>query len=210
MPSSVSGFPLASPLGGLYDPIAAPPPSTHYEIVLSKIIEQYKQSPNLLALLAAICESTQAADDAAGQLVTLSSIDDSFGEQLDVIGRIIGEPRGGFDDGTYRLHLKARIFLNRTSGTIEDVIGLFNILLGSSGVEVELFEYFPAAIWVTLENVAIDPTLAPYFAELLQEVKAAGVRSILQWSNFGAAQTFAFAGATGSGFDSGWFASAKG
>jgi hypothetical protein len=198
--------PLAFPLGAALNP--APPAVGHVEKALDLLIEQYKGLPNIEAFMTALANETQAALDAANQLFSLTSIDDSQGVNLDNIGARVGEPRQGFDDVVYRLHLKARILLNRSSGTTEDILGLFATLLGPDAT-LTLQEFFPAALWLTIGGLALDPTLAPYLVNFLRSAKVGGVRPILQWSENLPEQTFAFAGGPGIGFDSGVWASAR-
>lgn len=199
-------FPLAGPFGE--DLIVVPVTTPHIQKALALLIEQYKGLPNIEAFLVAFATETQAVLDAANQLKSLTSIDDSQGVNLDNIGVRLGESRQSFDDVVYRLHLKARILLNRSSGTIEDILGLFEALLGNT-VTLLLQEYFPAGLWLTLQGAATDPTLAPYLVNFLRAGKVGGVRPILQWSENPPSQTFAFAGAPGIGFDSGYWASAR-
>jgi hypothetical protein len=174
---------------------------------LGLLIEQYHDQPNLTALVSVFAAEVQQALDAANQLFNLTSIDNSSGVQLDIIGARLGEDRQGFDDADYRLHLKARILLNRSSGTIEDIVSMFAQVTGAG--PVVLREYTPAIIWVTLGGIAVDPTVVSYLVNFLGTAKVGGVWPILQWSEHPPSQTFAFAGATGIGFDSGWWSSAE-
>lgn len=204
-------FPLSGALGddgGGSGGGGPPAPVGHVAIALSKLAEQYKASPNLTTALSTFAKQTQALDDAAVQLDTLADIDASEGVQLDTIGDVVGETRQGFDDVAYRLHLKARVILNKGSGTIEDVLRLFRQLMGP-GCTLTLQEEYPAALVLTLGGIAVDATLAPYLVLFLAAGGGGGVKRILHWSEHAEADSFAFAGAPGKGFDAGYFTSAR-
>lgn len=61
--------------------------------VFELLIEQYKNSPNLKKILEPFAAQLTELDDAVNDLLTLRSFLTARGEQLDVIGRIIGLPR---------------------------------------------------------------------------------------------------------------------
>lgn len=178
----------------------------HVASAQARLLAQFQDKPNWTAILTALIAPVQDLESSAQQLLLLTSIDDSFGLQLDNIGAIIGEPRQGFDDTAYRLHLKARVFLNRSSGTPEDILGMFSVLTGAA---LELTEFFPAALELVVPEAALDVTLAPYFAKFLQQAKAAGVGAIFRWSPAVGTETFGFAGSDGQGFNDGEFSSAS-
>jgi hypothetical protein len=201
-------FPLSSPLGGDDSPIHIDVPVGTVAVAVDRLAFQFKDKANIVALLSALVGPTQTLDDVAGQLADLVSINDSAGVQLDHIGENIGEGRQGFDDATYRLHLKARILLNHSSGTVPEILALFEALLGS-GALLTMHEDFPAALRLTVSNIALDETFVNYLVNFLREAKAGGVRAILEWTNNPLAATFTFAGGGGAGFDSGIFASAE-
>src|SRR5262249_50537515 len=75
----------------------------------------------------------QDLEDAAQTLLGIVDIDNSQGAQLDVLGRIVGRQRNGDDDPTYRLHLKATIAANKSSGDPESLYTVFHALLGDIG-----------------------------------------------------------------------------
>lgn len=201
---TVLPFTLPATFGDDAITAVTPPFPNHIDVARSQVIEQYKGLPNLDALIFAFATQTQALEVVQQQLAALTSIDGNVGQQLDNIGARLDEPRQGFDDASYRLHLKARIALNRSSGTIEDILGLFAQLVGP-GVTLTLAEWFPAGLTVTLGGVAVDRTTALYLAGFLKAARDGGVGARLEWSESPPAATFAFAGATGLGFDSGGY-----
>jgi hypothetical protein len=125
-----------------------------------------------------------------GQLITERSIDAGVGVQLDVIGRIVGEPRQGRSDEEYRPFLRARILVNRSSGLTEQIITIVSVVLGDDAA-IELREEFPAAFTMVANNaIAVSPSAV---ISLLREAKAAAVRVLLEYTLVDDDETFTFA-----------------
>jgi hypothetical protein len=153
----------------------------------------------------------QDLEDAGQTLLTLLSIEDSEGVQLDNIGRHIGQPRSGVDDETYRLYLSARVLANKSDGTAEDIFKVLRALYGQDetrptyhGGWVKQFAVRVAA--------AITRTEALVGVQFLGDTKEAAARGILEWIESAPASVFQFDGTaspTGLGFDVGYFAGAK-
>ena len=153
----------------------------------------------------------QDLEDAAQTLLTLLDIDDSDGVQLDTIGRVVGQPRNGVDDPTYRLYLSARILANKSTGTVEDIFKVMRALFGQD----ETLPTYQGG-WVKQFSIKIGAVLtraeALIAADFLGDSKEAGARGILEWIETAPASMFQFDGTaspTGLGFDVGYFAGAK-
>lgn len=102
--------------------------------------------------------------------------------QLDTIGAIIGQERGGVSDDVYRLYLRARIRANKSSGTPGELYGVFLAMLSGRS---------PVLLYVWGGNATFDLRIdEPYLngdevavaLSLLGDAKAAGARGILTWT----------------------------
>ncbi len=158
-------------------------------------------SSNLEKILEAFLKQIQDVEDAAFQILLDTILDNAIGEQLDGIGRVVVLAREGFSDDTYRERLRAKIIINRGSGTIPQIVEIISLLSGA-GVQVELQEFFPAAIHVTAVDI-IATGLGFGIAPLLQVAKLGGVKAIFIFHQTD--PVFAFDGAGGSKFDGGFF-----
>ena len=116
-----------------------------YKRHLSLLMEQYKNSPKLQAVISGILEQGNAIEEAMQELYTLLSIQQAEGVQLDVIGRIVGVARGAQDDETYRLVLISWLQL-QYSGTYEAIIKGVKELSGATSVR--LVPDYPAGLLV--------------------------------------------------------------
>lgn len=98
------------------------------------LLNQYKQSPKLLALIKALIEV--GTDDLLISIESLRDridIDNASGIQLDLIGSILGQDRPNLMiDSEYRVLLKARIFLNTSGASIPEIEKYSQLVLGES------------------------------------------------------------------------------
>lgn len=116
-----------------------------YKRHLSLLMEQYKDSPNLQAVISGILEQGNAIEEAMQELYTLLSIQQAEGVQLDVIGRLVGVARGAQDDETYRFVLISWLQL-QYSGTYEAIVKGVKELSGATSVR--LVPDYPAGLLV--------------------------------------------------------------
>jgi len=146
----------------------------------------------------------QAVEDAAQSLVTIPSIDDSEGIQLDVIGLIVGQQRAGLTDTVYRMYLRARIAANRSSGTNPDIYNVFRLLFGVNTSMAIVNDTVGGFFELTIYD-PITAQEAKVALGFLGDAKDAGVGANLIWQQVDDADLFAFAGGTGLGFNDGEF-----
>ncbi len=168
----------------------------------------------IVAWLRSYLSEVQLAEDALWQLYVERRLPSAVGAQLDIIGRVVGEPRLDRDDAAYRPWIGARILANRSRGRAEELITIVRAVTPSTTL-VHVREEYPAALTVRAYG-AIPPATGDALAQLLAKAaKAAGVRILFQWTTMGDSIAFRFApnGWTGaetfsaqSGFGRGMFA----
>ena len=131
--------------------------------------------------------------EASGQsMFTLLDIDNSEGVNLDLIGRIVGQPRLGVDDVTYRFYLRARILANRSSGGPEDIYKVFRALYGENiGLLFRTSQVGVKAFSLRVKG-PITPTQAQVGVGFLRDSKEAGARGILEWQETSNNDMFTF------------------
>jgi len=86
----------------------------------------------------------QTLEDSVFSLIPRYNIDEMSGPALDDIGIIVGQLRNGTSDEVYRIHLKGKIAVNTSQGTLDDVYRVWTAFTGTDNVEV--VETFPAGI----------------------------------------------------------------
>lgn len=140
----------------------------------NRLLQQYRQSPRLIALQYALfSRQVQDLELAAHRLYGRLDIDRSQGLQLDHLGGIVGLKRSGWGDALYRILLKAKVGQNVSRGTLEDVISVWQILAQAG--QVQVLETYPAQIDL-YSDTPINSLIAGFIHALMQQVVAAGVR----------------------------------
>jgi len=154
---------------------------------------------NLNNLLATFGTQIQALEDSSWTLLLETYLAVAKGENLNRLGRIVGEDRQGRDDFEYRLAISVRILLNFCEGTPEQIIEIFSRL--SNNAPLELTEYNPAALTLFV-NKALNTILIPIYKNFLMLAKPAGVFAHLIYTTVPLDKYKKF-DTVGQGFDSG-------
>jgi hypothetical protein len=112
----------------------------HIDQVAKRIYSQYRDKPKLLAWLYIIASLANQIEGVYSKVAGSYLIDDASGEQLNVIGRVVGISRnydgGVMDDDTYRLILKARIAKNVSDTTLDGIIEALAFVVGFDDIRV--------------------------------------------------------------------------
>jgi hypothetical protein len=173
--------------------------TTHEEEALSRLLEQYREKPNISGLISSMASEAQALEDSIWTTHTETLIETAEGAQLDQIGAVVGQARQGMDDATYRVWILARIKLNNTSGSPGEIIDIFRPLL-PAGAVMSLVEFFPASFSLRLSGMPYLAELASILVRMLRSAKAAAIRAFLEWQDRADAAVFSFEAGPGLGF----------
>jgi hypothetical protein len=166
---------------------------THATDMVARLLSFLKGKPNLTALLGCYAAEVQAAEDALWQLLTQryalstppSGQSMAQGNQLDGIGDIVVQSRGGAADADYILQLLAKITLNSASGRINDLISLVQLL--NAGLTVRLVQAYPASFLIYVSAPISNGSTQ---GSIVRSATAAGVASELVATTAAAARTF--------------------
>lgn len=101
---------------------------------LKRLLEQYKNQPNLGAVLDVYLDRYQDLEDAIYPLFEALNIRVQETAMLDLIGQIVGAPRTTNDDARYRILIYVKIHQNVSNGEPERVITVFKLLTASEYV----------------------------------------------------------------------------
>ena len=114
------------------------------DALLGILYEQYKQSPNIVAIIEAIAERGDILDDIEQELYGMLDITTATGAALDLLGALVNVLRNGFSDEVYRARILGTAGASR-SGTPEDIIATIKFLTGSTSVFYA--PAYPAGFW---------------------------------------------------------------
>lgn len=163
--------------------------TTHAAEARARLLEQFKDVPELVAILDASSAQTQADEDVSWQLLVERWLGSSVGVQLDGVGEIVGEGRLGRDDATYRVFLRARILINLSSGTGDEIIAIMELVCGMP----VSFDETGTATLIVGGTAALEASVVAYAAILLKKAKVGGVKAYLTCFAVPPEEVFTFA-----------------
>jgi Protein of unknown function (DUF2612) len=134
-------------------------------------------------LMSILLAPFQDVENALIQLLNQRGVDTAVGAQLDVLGRVVGQLRGGLDDDTYRRYIRARVAANRSDGKREDVVRVCQlVLVDLTAAEIKVHREGTATLVVFIDGVAITGEIATALITFLEAAVSNGVRIILRYS----------------------------
>ena len=163
---------------GTFEHAASPPEGAlqyvgdHEEVAARKLAPPFWGKPLVAGLLAAFVAEIQLLEDTLWEMLELRTIEHADLPRLKVLGKIVGQPRLGFDTETYRLLIQARALANVSRGRSSDVFQVLDLLLG----ENEYVLHSPGDATIVL--VALQPITGSgldLVSVILPDVRAAGV-----------------------------------
>lgn len=131
---------------------------------------------NISLLLSAFGVSVQDLESALQQVLRQRTLENAIGAQLDAIGAIVGQPRDGLDDNTYRRYCRATVAAHRSNGTVEDIIRVANFVIFDPSAIYIVAQESIATIDVRVQGIALTDVLAMVLLGFLRKSAAAGVR----------------------------------
>lgn len=148
----------------------------HVEAGLALLIEQFRRKPRVRALLAALLWQSQQIEDAAWQVIESRLINLATGVHLDALSKLVGESREGRDDDGYRVAVTARIAVNRSSGTIPEIVSILAL------IDTDLFavrDVGPASFRVDYREPPSTAAAGQEIPQLVSEARPAGVAAMV-------------------------------
>lgn len=165
--------------------------TNHIQRAISLLAAQFQEtkaddSPtNLQKLLQALVASAQDIEDVNWELYSERWLTTAIGAQLDGIGQILGLPRNlGESDESYRERLLFQSFINRSTGTPEEIIFVLSTL--TQATQVNYYELYPAAFQL-YTNGSVFPNPPSDLVEVIKQISPAGVNYAPIIFNFGVA-----------------------
>lgn len=170
---------------------------------LGQLLEQFKRKPVIAAWLTSYLRQFDLLQVVTSDLRLLRTLEDATGEQLDVIGKIVGKARGALTDEPYRAWLRGKILANRSSGKARELVAIVKVVTDPT-VRVRVRDdamiappgiYSPATFLLEV----LDPISGDVGTELAKLValaaRAAGVNGQMLW--FDTAASFRFGAVSG-------------
>ncbi len=122
------------------------------------LIDVFQSKSNFIKLLSSYAQETQEIERMLMDLLDSFYVGTAEGDQLDAIGEIVGVDRQGANDTKYRNRVRARIRLNLTSGTTNEILALAQ-MLQPAGVDDPVYTpNYPAGFFIDYRASATPMT----------------------------------------------------
>lgn len=126
--------------------------AAHTAQALSRLLQRWKSKVKLEALLSSYTEEVALLENAIWDVIVSRFPDFAYGEQLDILGRIVGEARNNRDDDRFRIRIKARIKINASFGRWQDIETVLTMVTEAAYI---LEELYPAGLRVTFTELPV-------------------------------------------------------
>jgi len=167
--------------------------NNHVAEALARLPEQYKNSENIRGIIESLVTGIQEDEAMFIDLRDNRTLDNAFGDSLDLIGSIVGVARiAGEDDETYRGRIRLGIFKNRSQGTPEILIEVVQNFTNST--QIVFYEGGIASFAFNIDDQTLTQDEIDDLYSGLREAKSAGV-TIEHVTSFATDDAFAFDGA---------------
>lgn len=134
------------------------------------------RSEPMLKLIAAIAPSVQELEDTFWALFAERSLQDAVGDALDQWGELLDEARDGLTDGHYRRVLLVKARVNRSNGTINELVDILAQLVDADEDSVIYMPLYPAGFALEyLRQVQSPASLLARVRRLILDATPAGV-----------------------------------
>lgn len=175
----------------------------HADRAVDRLPAHQRTRQSIEKMIRAITAPVQEVEDALFSLLLIASVDSASGDALDKLGRIVGQPRNGLWDADYRVWIRARQRVNRSSGTIPELLAVLRSIFPPE-VTVSVSPEFPAGLRIRARGVELRNPDA--VAALIKEACAGGIQTIFDFLTASPAETFTLD--DGPGYDDGHLADA--
>jgi hypothetical protein len=131
-----------------------------------------------MALIRAMAKGAQVLEDNIFALVVDRGIEVAVGVNLDQWGSLVGEARDGLEDIDYRRFIRARILVNRSKGTTDEMIVLYRLLMGTEDVRHTNLQ--PATFKLeAVRQTLLDDAIAARVLRMMTEAAPSGRQMLL-------------------------------
>lgn len=150
---------------------------------LALLIDQYRNKPRIRAWVSSYLRRIQEQEDTIWDVIDSRMLDNATNAQLDVLGRIVGQPRIGATDDDYRLFIRTKIRANRSRGLSVDIIEVVIAAMDGATESFRYIELYPATILIDmvwqLDQLGVTPT---FLRDIVTFAKPSGVALAFHYS----------------------------
>lgn len=108
------------------------------------LLSQLRGKEKFEAFISCFLSVFQSIENDIFEIRNSKKLDNAYGDMLDKWGEMVGIRRQSRADPEYLRQIKAKIAINVSKGTIDEVANIFNLLTGATRTDV--FERFPREV----------------------------------------------------------------
>lgn len=150
----------------------------HGDQMVARMPQQFHRT-RTLALIQALGVGIQCMEAEAFGVLTSTSLQVASGDALDQWGILVGERRGGLADDDFRVFIEARILVNKSNGSSDELIEIWlRITAPQISVRLETYTLASFSMWV-LRSSPMGAARARRVGAFMREVKPAGASMFL-------------------------------
>lgn len=131
--------------------------------------------PRIAAILKSWLDEMQALENAIFDVLNKRLLDNAISAQLDVLGKIVGQPRGTSDDTLYRGLIRIRIQVNRSLGEASDVYAFLRDFSTLVFGHADFVYTEPSTATIVARFQDTFAVFSPLFADLARAVRPGGI-----------------------------------
>jgi hypothetical protein len=163
---------------------------------LDRKIEQFKgDKPVLDGLIRTYVEQVNDWELAFWEVINERLLENAIGAQLDIWGKLVGEPREFRTDEDFKIAIRLRLRVQRSQGKTQDVLEVTSALLGATPWTYR--ELYLASFIVEVAN--LEPVFLRTLARALSRTRPLGVGGMLLFTTWDSSEDFLY----GSTYDAG-------
>lgn len=166
--------------------------TTHSDQAVDRLHGKHKGKANIESFLRILIDPIQDIETVLIQLDTERLIGTAIGEQLNVLGRVVGQLRDGLSNDDYRRFIRARIAANKSKGRWEDLIVVTRLILAVEAAVLVMSESDFMTVLMEVTEAVVSDALADILIGFMADTKSDVVRVLLTYSAQVAADTFTY------------------
>lgn len=113
----------------------------------SLLLSQFKDKPNINALVDALVSELQELENVVAQLQTVRTLDGAYGYWLDQIGAELDVPRGNYQDNDYKTAIKIAMARQSASASVDDIIRIVQLITSDTSATVVNPSHYLMELW---------------------------------------------------------------
>lgn len=158
--------------------------ATYGDEAVARLVQQFRSGdagPLIQGYVRYLAERVGECESVAWDVYSVMDPDVATGVHLDKLGRFVGQLRQGRTDAQYRIAIKARIAVNRSSGTLPELINILRLLVGEAAT-ITVPEYAAAGANSGTYRMNVNGAdVLEEIAIMLGDATMAGVRGVITY-----------------------------